>query len=729
MARKSKTQINDEVHSEALSRFERLSSEKDQRELAVEDMFFTFVEGYQWEDGVARRYIEADRPRYEINRCEPVVRQNLGEFAKTDISIKYRPASGDSSKDIANTLNGLTRNIDATSHSKTAYQNAYKEALAGGYGAWRVNTRVSDDTLFGDLDSLDSGAWNQDICIEPVYDAASTVYFDPGAKLQDKSDAQWAFLAKWVSKEGFKAKWPNASASDFPENKSQFGRCESWYSGEKIRVAEYWVRTKETRKIALLSDGRVIDLAEKKDVLDELALQGVEVVKQRTVKRDKVQQWVISGAEVLEGPTDWAGKYIPLVPIYGDRTVIEGKEYIHGIIRFAKDAQRINNYAISAIVEKTATSSLDKIAMTGEQIKGRTDDLSRVNSDNKPILVYNKDEGSTPPYRIGPSPIEGALVNITQQSTNDVIQTLGAAAGVTVPEQSSSLDTRSGKAVIEQKRTGESGTFSYLDSFLTGVVHTGRILADLIPKIYDTERQVRIISPDGSEDFVTINQTVKDKQTGKNVVINDLSQGKYDIAVDVGPAYATQRMEAADRMLGLLEKDPAITEAARDIIIQNIDVPGSDELHKRVRAMQIKQGIIQPTDEEVKEMGLDQPQEPTPAEQLQMMEAESRVRLFAAEADKAEADALKTTGEAAKLQADAALVMAKVENTRADTLKKTTEAQGNFLENTENAAEMGFAYTEQDHDTQVGMNDAVESAQQSINPGLTSEQAEIIGES
>ena len=323
---------DDELHALAVTRFERVENkERDQRRLAVEDIKFAQTEDGQWDENAKEK--RKNRPRFTINRVAGAIDQLIGDQRQNRTDIKIRPVSGGADEDIAKVLTGLIRNIESTSKASNAYDCAFDEVVNGGYGGWRVITEFNDDDAF-----------EQDIKIKPINTATTSLWFDDSSKEYDKRDAGWAFVTVDMPKEEHEQRFPKSPMTTWSQEQYNSSVCNGWVNEDTVKVAEYWVRTPITKNIALLSDGRVIDTDEEKDVLDELAEQGVTVKKPRTVKSHKVEMYLMDGSGILEGPKAWAGKFIPLIPMFGRQSHIEGQTYTRGIVRFAKDANRIYNY-------------------------------------------------------------------------------------------------------------------------------------------------------------------------------------------------------------------------------------------------------------------------------------------------------------------------------------------------------------------------------------------------
>ena len=634
----------DDILKTALERFEITEQhDKEQRQKSIEDRRFVHAEDGQWDDDAISK--RQDRPRYTINKVAGAIDQVTGDQRQTRVDIKVRPVSGGADEKTADIFNGLIRNIEGQSDAAAAYDNAFDEMVAGGYGGWRILTEYNDDDTF-----------EQDVRIAPIMSADSSLFFDPAATKYDKQDANYAFVVSTMAVEEFKRRWPEATITEWSQVQHNKSNCEGWYSEGMIRVAEYWVKEPVKLKLGLLSDGRVINLEEEQEVLDELAATGVKVVKTRTADSHKVVSYKMSGGEILEGPKPWAGKHIPLVPVYGRMTIIDGKPYIRGMVRFAKDPSRIYNYATSASIEAAALTPKDPIWITATQAKGHETQLKNFNTRNSPFMLYNTDPTAPgAPQRTGAPAVQAALIQQIQQAGMDI----HATTGMEPPSLGNSPELKSGKAILAQQAMGDRGTYIFSDNLAKSVQHTGTILVDLIPKIYDTERMVRVLNIDGSSEDAQINvaaldalgQPVVDQQTGKTVMVNDLSLGKYDVVIESGPSYHTQRQESAQQLIDLAQSSPVFEQVAIDLIAKNLNVLENDELTKRIRRVMIKNGTVEPTEEEIEEMGLNQPQQPSASEQALLDSVESQIVLNTSTAINKDADTEKKRAEAAQTDA------------------------------------------------------------------------------
>lgn len=684
--------IQDEkLHALAVKRFERIENkERDQRKAAVEDIKFAQTEDGQWDEGaIAKR---RNRPRFTINRVAGAVDQLIGDQRQNRTNIKIRPVSGGATEDVAKTMTGLIRNIESNSKANNAYDTAFDEVVNGGFGGWRVITEFSDDDAF-----------EQDIKIKPLNTATTSLWFDDAAMEYDKRDAMYAFVTVDMPKEEHKERFPKSPMSEWDQQQYNTSSCQSWFKEDSVRVAEYWVKTEITKNLALLSDGRVIDSDEEQSVMDELAAKGVTVKKTRKVKSHKVEMYLLDGSGILEGPKAWAGKFIPLIPMYGRQSHIEGQTYTRGIVRFAKDPARIYNYETSSIVETNALTPKDPLWYTPAMVKGHEAKYRNFATQNSPFMPYNPDgkTGGGPPIRGGAPAVQSASLAILQQTSMDLYHV----TAMQPPSIGVNPELKSGKAIQAQEKQGDRGSFIFTDNLSKSIDYCAEILVDLIPRIYDTARQVRIMQQDGETENVeinTVNEEVIDDETGKKVLVNDLSMGKYDVVTETGPAFATQRQESAAQILELIATSPMFESLAMDLVAKDLPILETKELTKRVRKVMIQNGTVEPTEQEIEDMGLNQPQAPDPQQ--------------AAITDNI---AMQTE----KLISDIEAQDAKTLQVTIDTQKATIEAYEKMIDTFKTQGEAGIPLTEADHNMRVKQQDIILEGQQAIDEGPNREQA------
>jgi hypothetical protein len=462
------------------------------------------------------------------------------------------------------------------------------------------------------------------------------------------------------------------------------------------------------RTVALLSNGKVIDVEDEKKVIDDMEADGITIVKQRKVKSHKVTMYKMNGAEILEGPKEWAGKHIPLIPVFGKVSVIEDKTYVRGLTRFAKDPQRIYNYSTSASIEAVALSPKDPLWETPKMRAGHEAERNNFNVKNQPFMTYNADPTAPgAPQRTGAPQIQQALIQQTQQAMLDI----HATTGLEPASMGNSPELKSGKAIQAQQAMGDRGSFIFQDNLSKSIQYTGDILVDLIPKIYDTTRMVRILGLDGKSEIVNINaedlddfnQPVVDEQTGETVIVNDLSKGKYDVVTETGPAFNTLRQESSQQLIDLMTGSPVFEQLAIDLVAKNLNILDGEELAKRARKMMITNGVADPTEEEIEEMGLnvESPEDPNQ-------------------------EALKDNVlmQTEKIKSDIESQDAKTQQILVDTQSKTIDAYKDYIDALKTQIETGIPVGQQEHRARINQLDIMQDAQGIINDdGPNSEEA------
>lgn len=658
MARKSQKTINNEVVMRARDCFEEAySADREQRELAVEDLLFAQVEGHQWgeDDG-------SDRPRYEINHLGAKINQVSGEWRNSQVRIKVRPVSGNASGDVASVMAGVIRDIENQSSAKGIYNTAFDTLVNSGFTAWRIITEQSKDDPFDN---------NQDIKIKAIRNALTSVWFDPLAKDSHKRDARYALVMNEMSRDDFAEKYPNSVLSDFSTPVSSLcDKYGDWVSSETVKIAELWERVPTMRQMVRMSDGRIVWRDSIESIIDELANGGVFIVDTADVESHKVQMHIVSGAEVLSGPHEWAGCQIPIIPVYGFNFWVKNNHYYHGLVRPGKDAQMAYNWATSASIEAVSRAPDDPYWMTVEQALGHETRLERMKIDSSPIQFYNPDpKAPGAPQRTGAPQVNQALVLVQQQAERD-LQTVLGRTGLNVQDDA---NAESGRAVLARQKQQDLGTAILFSNMQSGIQYTAEILLDLIPKIIDTERARRILNEDGSSEVVRLNQFVVDQQTGRKVLVNDLSVGRYDVLSDVAPSFASQRSESVAFLTQLAQSNPEFQMISADLIAKNADFADAAELQKRLRKMQLQKGVIEPNEEEAKELAAKQPQQPDPLTMLQLQALQENIRNVAAQTELTQAQAVKAMSDANKSAADAEKTVAEMAKTLADTQKTLQE--------------------------------------------------------
>lgn len=600
-------------HKEILELFEYAHrDEYDQRELAGKDCVFIEEKDGMWSKEAREQ--RSSRPRLSVDLISPGLDQVVGDLRDLNYEAKVLPLAN-ATEDLAKIFSGLLRSISNDCDFADIKDAAVGEQVKSGFGGWRVLTR-----------ECETDPWKQEIYNKWIPSAHSSLFFDPAAEDYDRSDSDWGFVITTTTEKAFKGEWPKQDAPGFFARmfNSLNATVRLWYPKDRVQIGEFWYKDKKKKTIARLNDGRIIDVKAEQAVLDELLAKGIYVVDEKQVDSHDIKTVKLTGLDFLNDWQDWAGSYIPLVPVYGETAIIDGKKFYRGKVRKAKDANRMVNYSYSTISEVVALTPKDPYWYTPEQMAGHERQWSEFNVTNNPFMPYNADPSAPgPPSRTGAPSVPQALLSILSNSIEFVRSTMG------INEASlGSFDKRiSEQAILSQQRAGDRGVFVYPSNLIKSLRHDARIKIDLIQKIFDTERIEKILNEDGTTEDITlnlikynkINESVIDEQTGEQIIVNDVSKGTYGVEIVSGPASTTRRMETVKQLMALMSGNSKAADllsiAALDILIDNMDINMGAEVKKRVRKSMIEQGVVEPTKEEAKELGLDQPKPPDPMQE------------------------------------------------------------------------------------------------------------------
>lgn len=594
---------------------EAFQFDRHNREDAVIDM--KFLAGDQWPEYARAQRV--NRPMLTINKLPAFLHQVTNDIRQNAPVLKVTPVGGNQDPMMADVFNGVLSDIQYRSSARHIYATAAYHAAACGIGHWRVITRYQDDDSF-----------DQELAVELIpYPLA--VYWDPAAVKPDRSDAMWCIVIDLVPRATFKQKYPNALPVSVPEQRANnFASGLFWTTQDYILVGEYWCKHPIERTIAAFENGESYDISD----LDFYALAQLQkthgqIVRQRKAKSYRVEQHLVTGAEVLSGPNPWPGKYIPIVPVVGDEVPLDRITIRHGIIRHMRDPQQLYNYYRSAAAEHIALSPKSPFLVTDKMIGQYKREWDTANLQNRPYLRFHPDKDVPGgPQRVQAPEPPTALwqeQQVAQQDLKDVSGIHDASLGAKSNETS-------GKAILARQREGDVANYHYMDNLTRSLEQTGRIMLDLIPKVYDNERVLRLLAEDGSEQFAHVNHVLYAQDGQPAAIVNDLSVGRYDIRVVTGPNYATRRLEAMDAMLQLMQTlGPDSAPVLADLVVKNADWPDSQEATKRLRNL-------------VPAQALRDPNEPPP-DPMQDPAAKAEIAGKFATAHKTMADANKTTLE------------------------------------------------------------------------------------
>lgn len=516
------------------------------------------------------------RPCLTINKLPQHVRQVTNDQRQNRPSGKVIPADDKADPEMAEIFDGIVRHIEYMSDADVAYDTACENQVAFGEGYIRILTEYCDDKTF-----------DQDIKIGRVRNSFS-VYMDPTIQDPCGSDAKWCFITEDILKEDYERMFPDAMPVSSLQNAGIGDQSLSqWVNESTVRIAEYFYVDYERKTLNLYPDNMTAYKGSSE--AKQIEAMGFQPIRQREVDVKKIKWCKINGFEVLE-KQDWPGQWIPVVRVIGNEFEVDGRIYVSGLVRNAKDAQRMYNYWVSQEAEMLALAPKAPFIGYGGQFEGYEQQWKTANTQNWPYLEVNPDvtDGNGAvlplPQRAAPPLPQTGLIQAKMGASDDIKATTGqydSSLGQTSNE-------RSGKAILARERQTDTGTYHFVDNLARAIRYVTRQIVDLIPKIYDTERVARIVGLDGEVDRVKINPNQPmpvNKIVDENgVVIEKIynpSVGRYDVCVTTGPSYMTKRQEALDAMAQLLQANPNLWAVAGDLFVKNMDWPGAEEMAER----------------------------------------------------------------------------------------------------------------------------------------------------
>lgn len=665
MPRESKSARKMRIHEEALTGFDVVQTAcLDERTQCSTDRRFTSVPGAQWE-GPLGEQLEG-RPQMEFNRVQMAAVRNLNEMRNSNIGITFTPRTPDSEADddLADLCAGMLRADEYDSNADEAYGNAFEEGMTGGMGAALVRADYVDPD-----DELDE---RQRICIEPIYDADTSVYFDLDAKSQDKSDARQCWVVKAMSRAGYTKRYGRDPA-DWPKN--TFTVQFDWCTPDVVYICDYYVVEKVKRTyevwVSPTGDEKRLDVDNDFDTEEEYAaaiaeMQPLGWTLKKTEKREakEVRRYVMDGSGIIDdddgpGYDIIPGKSIPVVPYYGKRWYIDNIERMAGVARYVKDTQRLLNMQLSKLAETAALSGRQKPIVTSEQIEGHESRWAADNLKDYPYLTLNGFDSSGNPLPNGPvgytqpPQVPPATAALIQASTNEINEILGT------PERAEKLLSGvSGKAVemVQQRVDGLAAI--YLTNYAKFLKRIAKVWLDQATEVYvEPGRKMRVMSEDGEASFKEIN---KPKMGANGVLLEgvDLERAKFDVYADVGPSSSSSRQATVRAITGMmtLTQDPQDLKILTAMAMMNIEGEGMGDARAYYRDQLVELGVVEPTEEERAEMQeAAASAKPNPQDQLfeaTALKEMEQAKKYAAETVETVADTAKTKAETLKIMGE-----------------------------------------------------------------------------
>ena len=689
MDKKTKPDIADEEKTKILDlakkRFKKsVAAFNDNYKKAIE--ILKFKHGIdQWTTAQQNKRKAAKRPALVINELPKFSNIVCGEMRRNKVQIKVAPADGKGSQANAMVRAGMIKNIEYMSNAEVIYDHAGKMLVDCGFAAARVLSRYANDPDDPFLEELYIQPLDNPFCAHP----------DPGASdSRFYSDGEYFFIDSFMPKDDF----VEAYGEDLlPTEKGAEGEGtgdEHWYDDEKVVVREYFYKEYTVVRMAQLSDGQTMTkdeankhisditatLAQAKADQDRKRAEAIAagqefdeqpideseaptIIKERVVEESHIKWLKITSTEILES-NEWPGSYIPVAFATGEYTNIGGKKYYNGLFKDSEDPQRLTNNAYTSLWEVVASMPKAPWKASAKMIEGYENDYLASNAENFPVLKYRSDDkfpGKSPEQNpLGQMPV--ALFSILQECKQNIKDSVGmynADVGDKGPEVS-------GKAILARQAPGDTSTYIYHDNRAGFVAQIGKILNEAIPYYYDSERDVRLRGFNGKDSTVPINTTAGkaaasmkqnpqryagiDKKNLKKAMdggpatpFNNITEGKYDVVITTGPAYQTQRQEAAENIIKIAQLAGKTNPADLWHLVSTLDFPGAEEWADTIRK-RVPPGMLPEKEDEQPPP----PPPPSPEAQIAMAKVQRETERTKVEKIKLQVEIVKLQNELAQ---------------------------------------------------------------------------------
>ena len=585
----SLTLFGDPIVEEASRRFKRCAEwESTARENFLNDYKFAHGDsenGYQWPNRIRQnRDIDA-RPCLTMNVTRQHNLQIVNEAKQNKSSVAFRATGGPATKDAADLYEAMFRRIEYLSDAQAAYETACEYQVAGGWGWIRVVTEYEN-----------SNSFNQDFRIKRVWDPLS-IYMDMDCQEKNCSDARYGFGFDLVPDEMLEEAYPGLKEIGVLTPLGSSTTEDSWNIKDHTRVCEYFRKVPQRDKLVSFINPMTGQRAElkkskmPKEIYD--AVIDLPLTKSRDTQDWKVEWYLIVGQRVVD-QTIWPGRYIPLIRVLGEETIIEGVMDRKGHTRGMKDAQRMYNYNASAQVEFGALQSKTPWIVAAKAIEEYESMWNSANTINHSVLVWNhvQDDGSEvpvpPPQRIEPPVAAPVFESGMTNAFNQMMMTSGQWQN----QMGMGGNERTGEAISRRQEQGYTAVFHFQNNYAEALKYIGKQFLDIVPIIYDTKRLMKLQMADGEDFDLEIDPTAKqafqvqldkDNKIVRRVLNPRL--GEYDVQSDVGPAYGTRREETVKAMTLLLTQAPTLVPLIGDLLLSAMNFKEAQEAAQRMKRM------------------------------------------------------------------------------------------------------------------------------------------------
>ncbi len=659
-------------HSEMITGLSNTQDlDEDNREMSKEaDLFLNKRDG-MWEPSIFNAW--SARPRYTIDQVNPVLDGIMGEMDAMDFGISCTPNGGGATREMANTYAGIMRSIENLSKARYTYKQASRVMVGQGLAGWRV---VQKERI--------GNPFVQDLVIEAIPNFRERVWFDEGSVERTNADAKEGWVLSSIPRAEYDAKYPKGSGLSVGDG----NRSQAYYnrSQDNIILGEYYRQKLVKKQFVMMSTGKVYEkTAEFDSVVDDMVALGLQVLETREALQPVFYHQLFDGGDFLNDAVETAFNTIPLVPVYANWGITEHKTIYWGLIEKLMDPQRILNYSESKKVAESSLKPVEKVWITKDQMESPDvlESLASANVNADPHQPYDHVDGQAPPFKQPAMQPDTVLIETAQSSKQYIRDTSNfneAARGV-------GLSGQSGETIDKLQNKGNIGNFKYFTAMEIAIGRTAEICTPAIPIVYDTPQEMMLINIDGTEESYKILDTVVDQATGREVVLNDLSVGNYQMSCSAGPAFQSKQQQVSKSMLAAANVVPAVMEMGADVFLRSLDNEAMGLVADRMRRQLLEAGKIPPeqmTEEELQYMEERMKNaQPDPMAQAQLGIAQAEIKKADAMTQdvfsKMEERQAKSQADMQKMIIDMNLKQEQLIQSRDANLIKMIEAQADVL--------------------------------------------------
>lgn len=656
------------IHADSLKEFDEIqAAQREVRMQCLEDRRFYSIAGAQWEGPVGDQF--ENKPRFEMNKIHLAVIRIINEYRNNRITVDFTPKDGTTGDKFADVCDGLYRADEQDSTAEEAYDNAFEEAVGGGFGAWRLRACYEDE----DDDEDD----RQRIKLEPIFDADSSVFFDLNAKRQDKADAKRCYVLTGMSRTAYVEEYKDDPTTWPKDVQSAYF---DWCTPDVVYICERYSVEEKSEVIRVfrgLDDEDMMvpesELEADPDKLDTLLATGFREVRRKRVKRREIHKYTMSGGKVLGDKEVIPGRCIPIIPAYGKRWFVDNIERCMGHVRLAKDAQRLANMLRSFLGDLAGRSNIAKPIFTPQQMAGHTMMWAEDNVNDYPYLLVNpmtdaqgQQQAAGPiGYTKAPEIPQawGALMQVVEQDMQDLLGNQQAGEQM--------QPNLSGKAVELIQNRLDMQVFIYMSNFAKAMRRSGQVWLSMEKDIVVEERRrMKTVDSSGEVGSVVVNDPSYDPDTESEFVDNDMSRADFDVNVDVGPSSSSRRAATVRALTGMMgiTQDPETLSVLSSMALMNMEGEGLSETRDYFRARMVKMGVIKPTEEEAQQLAAAQ-------EAAKNAPPDPQSQYLLSAAQEAEAAAAQKRADTVETIASADLKRAQTAKTMAETMGEHNEQQ------------------------------------------------------